>query len=157
MTKKEAKSFKNFGYSEKSIYGTKIFEDYEHISYPFVKWLDEVVTFAKQEYGQMAQFIIHDFNLLKHSTHSFHYAIDGHLCLAVDGHFRDLKPYEVYMIISKFRPTGIGYYPDWIHAGWHIDRRPKLVATEWVCVNSPTVGQVYDYNFKHFIEAIKNG
>jgi len=155
MTKKEAKSFKNFGYREKSVYGTYIFENYEQIAYQFVKWLDNLVTFAKQEYGKKARFIIYDFNLLKHASHSFHYAIDNHLCLAVDGYFTGLTPYEGYMIISKFRATGIGWYPDWKpHPGWHIDKRPELIAREWLGKAS-NMGQVYDYNFKHFIEAIR--
>ena len=149
MTKQEAKSFKNFGFREKDIFGRLIFERYEDISYPFMKWHDELITYAKQEYGTRGAFIVHDINLGRHSDHSYHYKIDGHLSMAIDGHFRGLSPREAFIIIAKFRATGVGFYPDWHYEGWHIDKRPNLLATYWTATSS-TVGQVYSYTIKDF-------
>ena len=155
MTKKEAKSFINFGFREKSLHNTLIFEKYEDISYVFMCRIDAMVSFAKEQFGKdKGAFLVYDINLLKHKDHSYHYAIDGHLSIAIDGAFRGLSPIEAYFVITKFRFNGIGYYPDWKPCpGWHIDMRPTKYAALWVA-HKYDFEQLYYYNFRNFIREI---
>ena len=156
MTKEEAKSFKNFSFKEKTLHGTLVFERYDIISYPFMLVVDNMVSYAKDIFGKKrARFFVYDINLLKHKPDSFHYAVNGHLSIAIDGAFEGLSPMEAFAVISKFRFTGVGYYPDWEPMpGWHIDKRPWLVVAYWLA-HKVEGKQVYDNNFLHFIEAIK--
>lgn len=62
-----------------------------------------------------------------HSTKSYHYRNPS---LAVDLHFGGDIPYteQLQLFLMYQEVNAVGWYPQWIHKGWHIDlRKPPRI------------------------------
>lgn len=150
MTEAEIKQLHNFSINEKDIFGRPIFEKVSEIKTELMERIDKTITIAKQYYGDDAKFIVHDINRGKHSEKSYHY--EG---IAIDGHFKDLEPIIGFILLVKAGFKGIGYYPDWVHPGWHADLRKQDHISTWVALN--VYGeQRYFYEIVDFVNALND-
>jgi len=150
MLKEQILQLDNFKPDEIDIYGRLIFAKYEDIVFGLMYKIDKMITLLKQDYGtKNGAFIVHDINQGKHSERSYHYK-----GMAIDGHFINISPYIVYVYASKAGFRGIGYYPDWRHAGWHFDIRQSDSISTWIGYSKDGV-QEYDYDIRGFIEIIR--
>ena len=69
-----------------------------------------------------------------HAKQSYHLKAQG--CKAIDFHFMTAAPINrQFWAIAHAGFTGIGYYPQWVHPGWHIDIRPREKALLWKLEN----------------------
>ena len=69
-----------------------------------------------------------------HADESYHLKNQG--CKAIDFHFLTEAPFNrQFWEIAHTGFAGIGFYPQWIHPGWHIDKRPIEEAFLWKFVN----------------------
>jgi hypothetical protein len=97
--------------------------EWRKLDWGLVVLLDQI----REEAG--CQIVIHEaWAASGHSPKSYHYTGQ-----AVDFSFRGLSGPEQYCLLSGFRRIGgIGYYPRWIHPGWHVDLRNGLGRLQWV-------------------------
>ena len=124
MTEQDISQLKNFSILEKDIKGRAIFGDAFIISSDLMMTIDDMVTFAKQEYPG-AYCMVHDINRGEHSENSLHY--QGK---AIDLHMEGMTPGQTARIAMRYFFGGIGIYPDWKHPGLHLDIRNN--PTTWV-------------------------
>lgn len=135
MTKEQWKKLRNFRPTERDLFGRRLDKyenggmndagiDVQPISWELMRRLDEMVSYAKDKYGDDSYCIIHDINGGKHShPHSQHYK--GR---AVDYHIKNLYIDEMFFMAAFFGFRGIYYYPvkegqPWIHADVRLDKR----------------------------------
>lgn len=160
LTEEDIHKLHNFTLNEKTIYKTLVFEKYWEIDADFVILLDQTITIAKQIYGrENGKFIVHDFNLRTHKPNSYHYAVNDHLCIAVDGHFKGVSFEDAYILFSKMGCRAFGIYSEWQNPGFHIDFRPQRHISTWTAHYEVKDGkriQIYDYNLYSFIKALKS-
>jgi len=117
MTEHDISQLKNFGLTERDIFGREIFRDAFIISADLMMMTDDMVTYAKGVYRN-AICIVHDINNGEHSENSLHY--NGK---AIDLHMEGMTLGEQSRIAMRYFFGGMGLYPDWKHPGLHLDIR----------------------------------
>lgn len=135
MTKRQAKSFINLGFTEKDCYKGKIaLAKYERINYGFTKHWDNMISDAKKIW-KGCFVLVHDFNQYGHSKDSAHSgdpSLDGE-CVAVDYHLVKVPIYDQLMLAFKWNFDGVFIYPHskppFMHVDWKDWNRPSGIIT----------------------------
>jgi len=141
VTEHDISQLMNFSILEKDIFGRAIFGDAFIISADLMMMVDDMVTFAKQEYSN-AYCLVHDINRGEHATNSLHY--QGR---AIDLHMEGLNLGQTARIAMRYFFGGVGLYPGWNHPGLHLDVRSN--PTTWV-----SIGGEYIYTWPDFEEVL---
>lgn len=134
MTRGQAKSFKNIGFTEKDCYKGKIaLEKYRYIDYNFVKHWDDMISDAKKIW-KGCLVLVHDFNQYQHGENSGHNGDPaGGECVAVDYHLPKMPIYNQLMLALKWNFNGIFVYPHskppFVHVDWKDWNRPSGLIT----------------------------
>jgi len=124
VTKFQAKSFKNLGFTEKDCYKGKIaLAKYESIDYNFVSHWDEMISDGKTIWED-SFVLVHDFNQYGHGKLSGHKGNpSGGECVAVDYHWVGVSIYDQFMLAMKWNFDGIFVYPHSKPNFMHVDRK----------------------------------
>ena len=146
MTTHEIALLRNFSKSEKDVFGREIFEKYYEIENDLMTNVDNLVDFAKQNYGTRdGALIVHDINLGEHVAGSLHGK--GR---AIDGHFKGINLFQITVLLMKFGFNGIGLYPQWNAKGFHADIRKGPHTSTWVYYD-----EEYNYDWLFFEEQLE--